>query len=111
MEHFLIMKKSFLFRVYDPCQPEKLWTDFQPGFFSRAHIDFKTDFSRFHIKIDIFCEDFNKLDIGFNRKTASTMQHLSVFFLQYFSFFNNKASSIINSGLLKCLLFRAKNPD
>lgn len=55
------------------------------------------DYYRFTFKgIDILCEDFNKLDSGFNRGPASTMHHMLVHFFAILFSFNSKAMYGIN---------------
>lgn len=70
------------------------------------------DFYRFtHKGIDILCEDFEKLESGFNRGPASTMHHLLVHFIAMLFSFNNKALYGVNVDLLKWLLFWVKYLD
>lgn len=70
------------------------------------------DFYRFTNKgIDILCEDFEKIDSGFNRGPASTMHHLLVHFLAIVFSFNNRTIYGINVDLFKWLLFWMKYLD
>lgn len=70
------------------------------------------DFYRFTYKgIDILCEDFEKLDSGFNRGPASTMNHLLVHFFAMLFSFNNKTIYGINVDFFKWLLFWVKYLD
>ena len=70
------------------------------------------DFYRFTYKgIDLLCEDFEKLDSGFNRGPASTMHHLLVHFLAMLLSFNNKTIYGINVDIFKWLLFWFKYLD
>jgi SAM-dependent methyltransferase len=71
-----------------------------------------SDFYRFTYKgIDILCEDFEKLDSGFNRGPASTMNHLLVHFFAMLFSFNNKAIYGVNVDIFKWLLFWVKYLD
>lgn len=71
-----------------------------------------SDFYRFTFKgIDILCEDFEKLDSGFNRGPASTMHHLLVHFLAMLFSFNRKTIYGINVDIFKWLLFWIKYLD
>lgn len=71
-----------------------------------------SDFYRFSYKgIDILCEDFDKLDSGFNRGPASTMHHLLVHFFAILFSFNNEVLYSINVSLFKWLLFWVKYLD
>jgi len=70
------------------------------------------DFYRFTYKgIDILCEDFEKLDSGFNRGPASTMHHLLVHFLAMLFSFNNKSVYGVNVDIFRWLLFWVKYLD
>lgn len=70
------------------------------------------DYYRFSYKgIEILCEDFERLDSGFNRGPASTMQHLLVYFLAALFSFNNKRLYGLNVDLFKWLLFWMKYLD
>jgi len=70
------------------------------------------DFYRFSYKgIDILCEDFEKLDSGFNRGPASTMHHLLVHFFAMLFSFNKDTLYSINIILFKWLLFWVKYLD
>jgi len=70
------------------------------------------DFYRFtHKGIDILCEDFDKLDSGFNRGPASTMHHLLVHFFAILFSFNSKAVYGVNVDLFKWLFFWVKYLD
>jgi SAM-dependent methyltransferase len=71
-----------------------------------------SDFYRFTYKgIDILCEDFEKLDSGFERGPASTMHHLLVHFFAMLFSFNKKAIYGINVDIFKWLLFWVKYLD
>lgn len=70
------------------------------------------DFYRFSYKgIDILCEDFERVDSGFNRGPASTMHQLLVHFLAMLFCFNNTTLYGINVDLFKWLLFWVKYLD
>lgn len=70
------------------------------------------DFYRFTYKgIDILCEEFQKLDSGFNRGPASTMHHMLVHFLAILFSFNSKSAYGINVDVFKWLLFWVKYLD
>lgn len=71
-----------------------------------------SDFYRFTYKgIDILCQDFEKIDSGFNRGPASTMHHLLVHFIAMLLSFNSKVIYGINIDVLKWLLFWVKYLD
>jgi len=70
------------------------------------------DYYRFTYKgIDILCEDFNKLDSGFNRGPASTMHHLLVHFMAILFSFNNNVIYAVNVDVFKWLFFWVKYLD
>ena len=71
-----------------------------------------SDFYRFTYKgIEILCEDFDKIDSGFNRGPASTMHHLLVHFFAMLFSFNRKSIYGINVDIFKWLLFWVKYLD
>lgn len=71
-----------------------------------------SDYCRFTYKgIDILCEDFEKLDSGFNRGPASTMHHLLVHFFAMVFSFNSKTLYGINQDVFKWLFFWIKYLD
>ena len=71
-----------------------------------------SDFYRFsHKGIEILCEDFERIDSGFNRGPASTMHHLLVHFFAMLLSFNSKTIYGINIDLFKWLLFWVKYLD
>ncbi len=71
-----------------------------------------SDFYRFTFKgIDLLCEEFEKLDSGFNRGPASTMHHLLVHFLAMLFSFNSNTIYGINVDVFKWLLFWIKYLD
>lgn len=71
-----------------------------------------SDFYRFTYRgVDILCEDFERLDSGFNRGPASTMHHLLVHFFAILFSFNSKSLYSINVDLFKWLLFWVKYLD
>lgn len=71
-----------------------------------------SDYYRFSFKgIEILCEDFEKVDSGFNRGPASTMHHLLVHFIAIILCFNSKTIYGINVDILKWLLFWVKYLD
>jgi SAM-dependent methyltransferase len=70
------------------------------------------DFYRFSYKgIAILCEDFERVDSGFNRGPASTMHHLLVHFMAMLFCFNNRTLYGINVDLFKWLFFWIKYLD
>ena len=70
------------------------------------------DYYRFSYKgIEILCEDFERIDSGFNRGPASTMHHLLVHFMAMLFCFNSKALYGINTDLFKWLFFWIKYID
>lgn len=70
------------------------------------------DFYRFSYRgIDILCEEFEKIDSGFNRGPASTIHHLLVHFLAIVFSFNSRALYGINVDLFKWMLFWLKYLD
>lgn len=70
------------------------------------------DFYRFTYKgIDLLCEDFERVDSGFNRGPASTMHHLLVHFMAMLLSFNSRTLYGINVDLFKWLLFWVKYMD
>jgi SAM-dependent methyltransferase len=71
-----------------------------------------SDYYRFSFKgIDLLCEDFKKIDSGFNRGPAATMHILLVHFLAMVFSFNNKTLYGLNIDLFKWLLFWVKYMD
>jgi len=70
------------------------------------------DFYRFSYRgITILCEEFERIDSGFNRGPASTMHHLLVHFLALLFSFNNRTLYGINVDLFRWLLFWVKYLD
>jgi SAM-dependent methyltransferase len=70
------------------------------------------DFWRFSYKgIVILCEQFERIDSGFNRGPASTMHHLLVHFLAMLFSFNSRTLYGINLDLFRWLLFWVKYLD
>jgi SAM-dependent methyltransferase len=70
------------------------------------------DFYRFSYKgVVILCEDFERIDSGFNRGPASTMHHLLVHFMAILFCFNNKALYGINVDAFSWLFFWIKYLD
>lgn len=70
------------------------------------------DFYRFsNHGIEVLCEDFKRLDSGFNRGPASTMHHLLVHFLAIVFSFNSSALYGLNVDLFRWLLFWLKYLD
>lgn len=70
------------------------------------------DFYRFSCNgIKILCEQFERLDSGFNRGPASTMHHLLVHFLAMLFCFNSRTLYGINVDLFQWLLFWVKYLD
>jgi SAM-dependent methyltransferase len=70
------------------------------------------DFYRFsHRGITILCERFERIDSGFNRGPASTMQHLLVHFAAMLFSFDNRTLYGINQDLFRWLLFWVKYLD
>jgi SAM-dependent methyltransferase len=70
------------------------------------------DYYRFSTHgIEVLCEDFEKLDSGFDRGPASSMHHLLVHFFAILFSFNNKTIYGINVDLFKWLLFWVKYLD
>ena len=70
------------------------------------------DFYRFTFNgICILCEDFERLDNGFNRGPASTMHHLLVHFFAILFCFNSRTLYGIGVDLFKWLLFWVKYID
>ncbi len=70
------------------------------------------DFYRFSFRgIDILCEDFERIDSGFNRGPASTMHHLLVHFLAILFSFNRRTLYGINVDVFSWLLFWVKYLD
>jgi SAM-dependent methyltransferase len=70
------------------------------------------DFYRFSYKgIDLLCAEFEKVDSGFNRGPASTMQHLLVHFLAMLFSFNSRTLYGVNVDIFKWLLFWMKYLD
>lgn len=71
-----------------------------------------SDFYRFSYKgIEILCEDFERLDSGFNRGPASTMHHLLVHFFGILFSLNSKVLYGVFTDLFKWLLFWVKYLD
>jgi SAM-dependent methyltransferase len=70
------------------------------------------DYYRFSERgIEILCEDFERLDSGYDRGPASTMHHLLVHFFAILFSFNSKTLYGINVDLFKWLLFWVKYLD
>ena len=70
------------------------------------------DFYRFSYKgVEILCEDFERVDSGFNRGPASTMHHLLVHFLALLFSFNSSILYTLNADILRWLLFWVKYLD
>jgi len=70
------------------------------------------DFYRFSSDgVDILCEDFERIDSGFNRGPASSMCHLLVHFNAMLFSFNNKTLYGVNVDLFTWLLFWMKYLD
>jgi len=70
------------------------------------------DFYRFSCNgVTILCEQFDRLDSGFNRGPASTMHHMLVHFLAMLFCFNSRTLYGINVDLFKWLLFWVKYLD
>ena len=70
------------------------------------------DYYRFSCNgINILCEQFERLDSGFNRGPASTMHHMLVHFLAILFCFNNRTLYGLNVDLFKWLLFWIKYLD
>ena len=109
LEHVKYPRKVIkeMYRILKPCGIIYINVPFVFPF----HAD-PNDFYRFTFKgIDVLCEDFHKLDSGFNRGPASTMHHLLVHFLAILFSFNNKSFYNINIDLFKWLLFWVKYLD
>lgn len=70
------------------------------------------DFYRFTYKgINILCEEFERIDSGFNRGPASTMHHLLVHFFAILLSFNSRALYGVWVDVFKWLLFWVKYLD
>ncbi|MBC8552107.1 MAG: class I SAM-dependent methyltransferase [Nitrospira sp.] len=70
------------------------------------------DYYRFTFKgIEVLCEDFERLDSGFNRGPASTMHQLLVHFFAMLFCFNNQTIYNINIDLFKWVFFWVKYLD
>ena len=70
------------------------------------------DFYRFSQRgIEVLCEDFERIDSGFNRGPASTTLHVFVHFLAILFCFNNKAVYGVLVDMFKWLLFWMKYLD
>ena len=70
------------------------------------------DYYRFSYRgIEILCRDFERLDSGFNRGPASTMQHLLVHFLAILFSFNSRVVYGVNVDIFSWLLFWLKYLD
>lgn len=70
------------------------------------------DFYRFSNRgLEILCEEFERLDSGFDRGPASSMHHLSVHFFAILLSFNSKTLYGINVDLFKWLFFWVKYLD
>jgi len=70
------------------------------------------DFYRFSYKgIEILCEEFERIDSGFNRGPASTMHELIVDFTALLLSFNSKILYAANTYVLRWLLFWIKYLD
>ncbi len=70
------------------------------------------DYYRFSCHgVEILCEAFERLDSGFNRGPASTMQHLLVHFFAILFSFNSRRVYGVNVDLFKWLLFWMKYLD
>lgn len=71
-----------------------------------------SDFYRFSYRgIAILCEDFERIDSGFNRGPASTMHHLFVHFFAMLFSFNSKTIYGLNIDIFKWLFFWIKYLD
>jgi SAM-dependent methyltransferase len=70
------------------------------------------DYYRYSYRgVEILCRDFERLDSGFNRGPASTMQHLLVHFLAILFSFNSRVVYGINVDVFSWLLFWLKYLD
>lgn len=70
------------------------------------------DFYRFSNRgLEILCENFERLDSGYDRGPASSMHHLLVHFFAILFSFNSKTLYGINVDLFKWLLFWVKYLD
>ncbi len=70
------------------------------------------DFYRFSYRgIEILCEDFERLDSGFNRGPASTFHHLLVHFLAILLCFDNRTVYGVLVDVFKWLFFWVKYLD
>lgn len=70
------------------------------------------DFYRYsHRGIAVLCEDFERVDSGFNRGPASTMHHLLVHFFAILFCFNNRAVYGVLVDLFQWLFFWVKYVD
>lgn len=70
------------------------------------------DYHRFSYKgVAVLCEDFERVDYGFNRGPASTMHQLLVHFLGMLFCFNSAALYAINVYVFRWLLFWVKYLD
>jgi SAM-dependent methyltransferase len=61
--------------------------------------------------LEKMCEQFERLDSGFNRGPASTMTHLLVHFFAMLFSFNSRRLYAFNTDLFKWLLFWVKYLD
>lgn len=70
------------------------------------------DFYRFSYRgINILCEDFERIDSGFNRGPASAMHHLLVHFFAMLFSFNSRVLYGLNIDFFSWLLFWVKYLD
>ena len=70
------------------------------------------DFYRFSSRgLEILCEEFERLDSGYDRGPASSMHHLLIHFFAIIFSFNSKTLYGINVDLFKWLLFWVKYLD
>jgi len=95
------------------------WRILKPGGILYVNVPFvfpfhsdPDDFHRFSYKgVAVLCEEFERVDSGFNRGPASTMHHLLVHFLGMLFCFDSSALYAVNVYVFRWLLFWVKYLD
>jgi SAM-dependent methyltransferase len=115
-----VVTVSTLEHVRDPSKVvAEIYRILKPGGFVYINVPFvfpfhadPDDFYRFSCNgIKLLCQQFERLDSGFNRGPASTMHHLLVHFLAMLCCFNSRALYGINIDVFSWLLFWVKYLD
>ena len=116
----LVVSVSVLEHVRDPRKVvAEIFRILKPGGIIYVNVPFvfpfhadPDDFWRFSYQgILILCEQFERVDSGFNRGPASTMHHLLVHFFAMLFCFNSRTIYGINVDLFRWLLFWVKYLD